>query len=236
MSAQSADTIIQHAHNCFHFEYCWALRLCDPHTLLEEYIDCVSPARPSITMVESTAENCVFSVLFLLDDAGLNKGPPTNTNTGSGSSHTHSIFCLFGQPKTQNTFQIRRFIWQRIHRPEQLRGCGDLHFTVTDRHCWCVFQMLACQFNQTLLSVSKSTQQQHSYSFDLWQRYHNSYRIYIAYGDQSIPVDMDTKAQDRNLREGNVYTAQNKWGTLKNENFCFFAKIPLDKQEKYCVI
>lgn len=57
--------------------------VCVTHTLLlDEYRDCVSPARPSITMVESTAVNCV-SVLFLLDDAGLNKGPPTNTNTGS---------------------------------------------------------------------------------------------------------------------------------------------------------
>lgn len=42
----------------------FGLHWCDPHILLDQYTDCVSPERPSIMMLEPTAEGCVYLCCF----------------------------------------------------------------------------------------------------------------------------------------------------------------------------
>lgn len=133
---QSADTIIQH-HIQLHFECGCALHWCDPDTLLDE-LNCVWPAKPLITMVESRAGELCVSVLFL-NGTGLNKGPPTTTNTGSwGLSLTASFVFLELKKRSKSE--------DHLAENPSTQKCGNIHSNVTDRHCWCVFQILACQF------------------------------------------------------------------------------------------
>lgn len=143
-------------------------------------------------------ELCV-SVLFLLDAAGLNKGPPTNTNTGSRALSVTASFLFSASRKM---FQNAKIIWQTNQQAKCYRGVEIYTFWL-QTSTLCVFWNLACQFNKMLFSTSKSGQQC-SYSFDLGQLDRNSYRFYIAYGAQSVSVNMT------NLRKGNIYTAEKR--------------------------
>ena len=69
-------------------------------------------------MLESTAEICVcVSFLFLLYDAGLNKGPPTNTNTGGRVLSLTASFVFTASPKIKHP----KVTWQTIHQARSYR-------------------------------------------------------------------------------------------------------------------
>lgn len=98
----------------FHFEYRSVPRLCDPHVFVGQIL---RPCVMSKTINYSAGvqgRELGWSVPFLLDDAGLNKGPPTNTNTGSWLLSFTNFFVFLCQLKYVNTLHIRR-LFGRVH-------------------------------------------------------------------------------------------------------------------------
>lgn len=98
----------------FHFEYRSVPRLCDPHVFVGQIL---RPCVMSKTINYSAGvqgRELGWSVPFLLDDAGLNKGPPTNTNTGSWLLSFTNFFVFLCQLKYVNTLHIQR-LFGRVH-------------------------------------------------------------------------------------------------------------------------
>lgn len=74
-----------------------------------------------------------WSVPFLLDDAGLNKGPPTNTNTGSWLLSFTNFFRVFVPAEICKHAPHPKTIWQSP-LVENNRG-EEIYTSVTERPC-----------------------------------------------------------------------------------------------------